>query len=57
VQTPDGHWAAVFLVCQPYANDYFKTGRQTFFNRVDWSGEWPIILKKEKRFRQKLNPR
>lgn len=46
VQTPAGDWIAVYLACQPYAEDYFNTGRQTFIQNVDWSGEWPMILKK-----------
>jgi alpha-N-arabinofuranosidase len=46
VQTADGDWVAVFLACQPYSEDFFNTGRQTFFNKVDWSGEWPVILEK-----------
>jgi xylan 1,4-beta-xylosidase len=45
VQTPNGEWVSIFLACQPYSGDYFNTGRQTFFNTVDWSDEWPIILK------------
>lgn len=48
VQTPKGDWVAVFLACQPYSGNYYNTGRQTFFNRVDWSGDWPIILEKGK---------
>ncbi|HZL09158.1 MAG TPA: glycoside hydrolase family 43 protein [Prolixibacteraceae bacterium] len=48
VQTQNGDWVAVFLACQPYSENYFNTGRQTFFNKVDWSGEWPIILEKGK---------
>ncbi|HEY3369223.1 MAG TPA: glycoside hydrolase family 43 protein [Prolixibacteraceae bacterium] len=44
VQTPKGNWVAVFLACQPYARNYYNTGRQTFMLPVDWSGEWPIIL-------------
>lgn len=46
VQTSDGDWVSVFLACQPYSGEYFNTGRQTFFNLVDWSGEWPVILEK-----------
>jgi alpha-N-arabinofuranosidase len=48
VQTPDGDWVAVFLGCQPYEADFFNTGRQTFMQNVDWSGEWPVILEKGK---------
>ena len=46
VQTSAGDWVAIFLACQPYSGDYYNTGRQTFFHPVDWSGDWPIILKK-----------
>jgi len=48
VQTPNGHGVAVFLGCQPYEGEFFNTGRQTFIQNVDWSGEWPIILEKGK---------
>ncbi len=48
VQTPNGDWVAVFLGCQPYEDEFFNTGRQTFIQNVDWSGEWPIILEKGK---------
>ena len=46
VETQNGDWVGVFLGCQPYQGNRFNTGRQTFFNNVDWSGEWPLILKK-----------
>jgi len=45
VQTPAGDWVAIFLACQPYSEGFFNTGRQTFFHPVDWSSEWPVILK------------
>lgn len=48
VQTPQGDWVSVYLGCQPYAPSYFNTGRQTFIQSVDWSGEWPVILEKGK---------
>lgn len=48
VETPKGDWIAVFLACQPYAGNYYNTGRQTFMLPVDWSGDWPIILPKGK---------
>jgi len=48
VQTPQGEWFAVFLACQPYAGNFYNTGRQTFFLPIDWSGEWPVILSKGK---------
>ncbi len=46
VQTPNGDWVAVYLACQPYSEEFFNTGRQTFIQEVDWKGEWPVILKK-----------
>ncbi len=48
VQTPDEEWVSVFLACQPYSDDYYNTGRQTFFLPIDWKGEWPKLLEKEK---------
>lgn len=48
VETPNGDWVAVFLACQPYSGNLYNTGRQTFMNLVDWSGDWPIILEKGK---------
>jgi alpha-N-arabinofuranosidase len=48
VETPNGDWVAVFLACQPYSDNHYNTGRQTFFHPVDWSGEWPVILEKGK---------
>ncbi len=45
VQTEHGEWVAVFLACQPYEGNFYNTGRQTFFLPVDWSGEWPVILR------------
>jgi xylan 1,4-beta-xylosidase len=45
VQTPKGDWVSVFLACEPYSQDFYNTGRQTFFHPVDWSSDWPIILK------------
>ena len=48
VQTPNKEWVSVFLACQPYSDDYYNTGRQTFFLPVDWKGEWPKLLEKEK---------
>jgi alpha-N-arabinofuranosidase len=48
VQTSKGDWVAVFLACQPYAGNFYNTGRQTFMLPVDWSGDWPVILPKGK---------
>lgn len=55
VETPNGDWVAVFLACQPYSGNLYNTGRQTFFNRVDWSGDWPIILEKGKAVPETVN--
>jgi xylan 1,4-beta-xylosidase len=48
VETPNGDWVSVFLACQPYSDNHYNTGRQTFFHPVDWSGEWPVILENGK---------
>ena len=48
VQTPSGEWVAVFLACQPYSENYYNTGRQTFILPVEWKGEWPVILESGK---------
>ncbi len=44
VETPQGKWWSVFLGCQPYADDFYNTGRETFLLPVDWQNGWPIIL-------------
>ncbi|NDP27072.1 MAG: glycoside hydrolase family 43 protein [Flavobacterium sp.] len=44
VQTQKGDWVSIFLACEPYSEDFYNTGRQTFFNPVDWSSDWPVIL-------------
>jgi alpha-N-arabinofuranosidase len=48
VQTPDKQWVSVFLACQPYSEDYYNIGRQTFFLPVNWNDEWPTLLAKDK---------
>ncbi len=48
VETQNGEWVSVFLACQPYADNHYNTGRETFFHPVDWSGDWPVILEKGK---------
>lgn len=48
VETKNGEWVAVFLACQPFADNHYNTGRQTFFHPVDWNGEWPVIVEKGK---------
>jgi len=44
VETQDGKWWAVFLGCEPYADDFYNTGRQTFLLPVHWVHGWPVIL-------------
>ena len=44
VETQKGDWWAVFLGCQPYRDDFFNTGRETFLLPVKWVDGWPIIL-------------
>jgi xylan 1,4-beta-xylosidase len=44
VQTQNGDWWAVFLACQPYAQGFFNTGRQTFLLPLTWEGDQPRIL-------------
>ena len=49
VQTQKGDWFAVFLGTQPYQDNLFNTGRQTFMLPVKWQKDaggvsWPVIL-------------
>lgn len=44
VQTQNGAWWAVFLGCQPYADNYYNTGRETFLAPVTWKDGWPVIM-------------
>jgi xylan 1,4-beta-xylosidase len=45
VTTPDGAWWAVFLGCEPYADNFYNTGRETFLLPVTWTRDgWPLIL-------------
>ncbi|KQN36920.1 xylan 1,4-beta-xylosidase [Sphingomonas sp. Leaf407] len=44
VQTQRGDWWATFLAVQPYAGDYYNTGRETFLLPVTWVDGWPVIL-------------
>lgn len=44
VSTPKGDWWSVFLATQPYANDMYNTGRETFLLPVTWSNGWPRVL-------------
>ncbi|MBN1406405.1 MAG: glycoside hydrolase family 43 protein [Calditrichaceae bacterium] len=46
VQLSSGDWWAVFLGCrpyQPYENNHFNTGRETFLAPVKWIDGWPVI--------------
>jgi len=47
VKTDKGDWWAVFLGCRPYEpfeQDYYNTGRETFLAPVKWTDDgWPII--------------
>ncbi len=44
VETQKGEWWAVFLGCEPYEDDFYNTGRETFLLPVKWVDEWPVIL-------------
>ena len=44
VETQNGEWWAVFLGCEPYEDDLYNTGRETFMLPVKWVDEWPVIL-------------
>lgn len=46
VETPQGSWWAVFLGCRPYEpfeENYYNTGRETFLAPVQWKNGWPVI--------------
>lgn len=43
IDTPDGDWWAVFLATQPYAGDFYNTGRETFLMPARWENGWPRI--------------
>ncbi len=46
VQTPKGDWWAVFLACRPYEpfeENYYNTGRETFLAPIKWFDGWPVI--------------
>ncbi len=45
VETAKGEWWASFLATQPYAGDFYNTGRETFLLPVKWTDDgWPVIL-------------
>ena len=48
VETQNGEWWAVFLGCEPYEDDFYNTGRETFLLPVRWVDGWPIILEANK---------
>ncbi|MGC8765712.1 MAG: family 43 glycosylhydrolase, partial [Brevinematia bacterium] len=46
VQVKEGEWWAVFLGCSPYEpfyENYYNTGRETFLAKIRWKDGWPII--------------
>jgi len=46
VQTGNGDWWAVFLGCRPYnpfKENYYNTGRETFLAPVKWVNGWPVV--------------
>jgi len=43
VKTAGDDWWAVFLAVQPYADDLYNTGRETFMLPVQWQHGWPRI--------------
>ncbi len=46
VETQHGAWWAVFLGCQPYADNFYNTGRETFLAPVTWKDGWPSVVPK-----------
>ena len=44
VQTPRGHWWAVFLATRPYPGNFYNIGRDTFLMPVQWKDGWPTML-------------
>lgn len=44
VETQNGEWWAVFLGCEPYEDDLYNTGRETFMLPIKWVDGWPVIL-------------
>lgn len=46
VQLADGRWWAVFLATQPYRDNLYNTGRETFLLPMTWRNGWPNILPK-----------
>ena len=48
VETQNGEWWAVFLGCEPYEDDFYNIGRQTFLLPAKWVDGWPVILDSNK---------
>lgn len=44
VTTQNGETWAVFLATEPYRDNFYNTGRQTFLLPVKFENDWPIIL-------------
>ncbi|HYV53243.1 MAG TPA: glycoside hydrolase family 43 protein [Chitinophagaceae bacterium] len=43
VEGPDGKTYTVFLAVRPYEENYYNTGRETFFAPVVWKEDWPVV--------------
>jgi alpha-N-arabinofuranosidase len=46
VQTDKGEWWTIFLGCRPYEpfeENYYNTGRETFLAPIKWIDGWPVI--------------
>jgi alpha-N-arabinofuranosidase len=43
VDTPDGHWWAVYLATRHANYGHFSIGRETFLAPVEWRDGWPIV--------------
>lgn len=46
VDTPDGHWWAVYLGTRHYDYGAFSLGRETFLAPVKWEDGWPTVKPK-----------
>lgn len=44
VELANGDWWSVFLATEPYADDFYNTGRETWLLPVSWRDGWPVIL-------------
>jgi xylan 1,4-beta-xylosidase len=43
VDTPDGHWWAVYLATRHANYGHFSIGRETFLAPVEWKDDWPVV--------------